>query len=107
MLMPAGISVMARHYVGDAGDLRHPMASPIYAELSGLAPLLVQVGGFEVLLDDAVRLVDRVRAAGGQAELEVWPGMIHVWQLFRFLPEARRAVGRIGEFVRGHMAGPR
>jgi monoterpene epsilon-lactone hydrolase len=105
MLMPAGISVMARHYVGEAGDLRHPRVSPIYAELAGLAPLLVQVGGLEVLLDDAVRLVDRVRAAGGQAELEVWPRMVHVWQIFRFLPEARSALARVGAFVRGHMTG--
>lgn len=103
MLTPSGIPVMARHYVGEAGDVRHPLVSPIYAELGGLAPLLVQVGGFEVLLDDAVRLVDRVRAAGGAAELEVWPGMVHVWQIFRFLPEARRAVDRIGAFLRGHM----
>ncbi len=103
MLMPAGIVVMARHYVGEHGDLRHPLCSPIHADLSGLPPLLVQVGGLEVLLDDAVRLVDRVRAAGGEAELEVWERMVHVWQIFRFLPEARRAIARIAGFVRQHM----
>lgn len=105
MLMPRGIEVMARHYVGEAGDLRHPMASPIHAVLSKLPPLLVQVGALEVLLDDSVRLVDRVRAAGGRAELEVWPHMVHVWQFFRFLPEARRALDRVGAFIRGHIRG--
>jgi len=106
MLIPAGIGVCARHYVGQDGDLRNPLISPIHAAseaLAALPPLLVQVGGYEVLLDDAVRLVDRVRAAGGQAELEVWEHMIHVWQIFRFLPEARRAIARLGAFIRGHM----
>ena len=106
MLVPSGISVCARHYAGQDGDLRNPLISPIHATpaaLAGLPPLLVQVGGYEVLLDDAVRLVDRVRAAGGQAELEVWERMIHVWQIFRFLPEARRAIDRLGGFIRQHM----
>ena len=102
LLKATGIVPMARHYVGPDGDLRHPICSPIHADLSGLPPLLVQVGGREVLLDDAVRLVDRVRAAGGSAELEVWDHMIHVWQIFRFLPESRRAVERLGAFIRQH-----
>jgi acetyl esterase/lipase len=106
MLIPDGIGVCARHYVGQDGDVRNPLVSPIHASqaaLAALPPLLVQVGGYEVLLDDAVRLVDRVRAAGGRAELEVWDHMIHVWQIFRFLPEARRAIDRIAGFLRQHM----
>jgi acetyl esterase/lipase len=103
MLAPDYIAAVGRHYVGEAGDLRHPLASPIHAELGGLAPLLVQVGAREVLLDDARRLVARVVAAGGRAELEVWAHMVHVWQIFGFLPEARRALVRLGRFLREHM----
>lgn len=103
MLTPVGIPVMARHYVGESGDVRHPLVSPIHANLEGLAPMLVQVGAREVLLDDARRLVARTLAAGGRAELEVWDHMIHVWQIFGFLPEARRAVVRLGSFLRRHM----
>lgn len=102
MLQPVGFPMLARHYVGEAGDLRHPLVSPIHAELSGLAPLLVQVGSREVLLDDARRLVARISAAGGRAELEVWTHMVHVFQIFGFLPEARRAVARLGGFIRRH-----
>ncbi|MBL9104651.1 MAG: alpha/beta hydrolase [Myxococcales bacterium] len=103
MLTPIGIPIFARYYVGEAGDVRHPLVSPIHADLKELAPMLVQVGGREVLLDDARRLVARIQAAGGRAELEVWDHMIHVWQIFGFLPEARRAVARLGTFLRRHM----
>lgn len=102
MLLPDLIARTARHYVGAAGDVRHPMISPIHADLSGLAPMLVQVGSREILLDDARRIVNGIETAGGRAELEVWDHMIHVFQLFRFLPEARRAVARLGGFLRRH-----
>ena len=102
MLQPIGFPILARHYIGEAGDPRHPLVSPIHADLSGLAPLLVQVGTREVLLDDARRLVERTVAAGGRAELEVWDHMVHVFQIFGFLPEARRAVARLGAFIRQH-----
>lgn len=101
MLHPPGFEMLARHYAG-THDLREPLVSPVYGDLSGLPPLLIQVGGREVLLDDARRLVARTLAAGGRAELEVWDHMIHVWQVFGFLPEARRAVARLGTFIRRH-----
>jgi len=82
-------------------DLRSPLAAPLYADLRGLPPLLVQVGTWETLLDDSVRLTDRARAAGVQVELEQWQEMIHVWPLFApLLPEGQQAIDRIGEFVR-------
>jgi len=91
-------------YVGPEGDPKHPLISPIHAELHGLPPLLIQVGTHEVLHDDAVRLAERVRAGRGRAELDVWDGMIHVFQAFpSFLPEARRAIARIGEFLRAEL----
>jgi acetyl esterase/lipase len=94
---------MAEAYLG-GGDARAPLASPLYADLRGLPPLLVQVGTRETLLDDATRLTARARAAGVDVVLEPWDDMIHVWQAFApLLPEADRAVARIGEWVRGRM----
>jgi acetyl esterase/lipase len=78
-----------------------PLASPLHAELKGLPPLLIQVGQAETLLDDATRLAERARMAGADVTYEPWPDMIHVCQGFgSFLPEARQAIERIGEFIR-------
>jgi monoterpene epsilon-lactone hydrolase len=91
---------MARHYAGNR-DLRSPLLSPHYGDLRGLPPLLVHVGGDEILLSDATRLADNARAAGVDVTLVIWPKMWHVWHLFApFLPEARQAVGAIGAFIR-------
>ena len=90
-------------YLGDH-DPRTPLASPLYADLDQLPPLLIQVGSAEVLLDDSIRLAERASAAGVNTTLEVWPDMIHVWQSFApILPEARQAIERIGKFVRTHL----
>ena len=95
-----GVAEMARAYVG-TGDPRLPLASPLFADLTGLPPLLVHVGSDEVLLDDAVGLAERARAAGVAATLEIWPDMIHVWHWFHpMLDEGRKAVAGIGDFVR-------
>jgi len=99
MVEPGGLFGMAKIYLGDA-DPRQPTASPLYAELSGLPPLLIQVGDLETLLDDATRLAARAKAAGVDATLEVWPEMVHVWHLFApMLPEGREAIARIGAFL--------
>ncbi len=91
---------MARLYLGAASP-RDPLASPLHANLKGLPPLLLQVGEAETLLDDATRLAERARAAGVEATLEVWPEMIHVWQLFApLLPEGAKAVDGVGAFLR-------
>jgi acetyl esterase/lipase len=85
-------------------DPRTPVASPLYADLHGLPPLLVQAGSAEVLLDDAMRLAERASAAGVNASLEVWPEMIHVWHSFApILPEAREAIESIGRFIQSHL----
>jgi epsilon-lactone hydrolase len=87
-------------YLGDR-DVRNPLASPLYADLHRIPPLLIQVGSAEVLLDDSTRLADRASAAGVNTTLEVWPEMIHVWQTFAaILPEGRQAIEGIGKFVR-------
>jgi epsilon-lactone hydrolase len=99
-----GVDMMAKAYLG-ATDARTPLASPLYADLTGLPPLLVQVGSEEVLLDDAVGLAERAKAAGVAATLEVWPDMIHVWHwFFPMLDEGRKAIAGIGDFVRQQSA---
>jgi monoterpene epsilon-lactone hydrolase len=103
-MLVGDIAAYGSFYVGPGGDPFHPLISPLHAELQGLPPLLIQVGTHEVLLDDSVRLATRVREAQGRVELEVWDGMIHVFQAFPgFLPEARRAIDRIGEFLRAEL----
>ena len=87
------------YYLAGA-DPRTPYASPLYGNPQGLPPTLIQVGSDEVLRDDSVRMADRMRAAGCRVELEIWPRMPHVWHLFApVMPEAHRAIARIGEFI--------
>jgi epsilon-lactone hydrolase len=96
----AGILDMARLYLNGA-DPRSPLAAPIYANLAGFAPLLIQVGAAETLLDDAVRLAKIAGAANVRVDLQIWPEMIHVWHLFHPELEAgRRAIEQGGSFVR-------
>jgi len=100
MVTREGIIEMAKAYLGEA-DPRIPLASPIYADLKGLPPLLIQVGTAETLLDDSTRLAKRAKAAGVEVILEPWEEMIHVWHAFaEILPEGQEAIERIGEFVR-------
>ena len=99
MVTPSLLALLAGHYLAGA-DPRQPTASPIYANLDGLPPLLVQVGTAEVLLDDAARFADRARDAGVDIEFEPLDEMIHVWHTYAdTLPEARQAIDRIGEFL--------
>jgi monoterpene epsilon-lactone hydrolase len=81
-------------------DPRSPDASPLYGDPAGLPPTLIHVGSDEILLDDSVRMADRLRAGGRHVELEIWPRMPHVWHLFGpVLPEARQAIAHIGAFA--------
>jgi acetyl esterase/lipase len=99
MLSPEAAATYARWYLAGA-DPRDPYASPLYGDLAGLPPTLIQVGSDEILRDDCTRMAERLRAAGCRVELEVWPRMPHVWQLFaRIMPEARRAIEQVGAFV--------
>ena len=100
MIDPLTLAEWAEMYYG-GGDLTAPLASPLYGDLAGLPPMLIQVGTAEILLDDSVRFVERARAEGVEATLDVWDDMIHVWQLFAMmLPEAQQAIDRIGAFVK-------
>jgi acetyl esterase/lipase len=104
MVTPEELAVMAALYLGGA-DRRSPLASPLYAELHGLPPVLVHVGTAETLLGDSRRLAARMRSAGGDVVLEEWDDMIHVWHAFApLLPEADEAIARIGAWIRDRLA---
>jgi acetyl esterase/lipase len=103
MLNAEDLPKLAACYLASA-DPRDPYASPLYGDATGLPPTLIQAGSDEILHDDSTRMADRLRAAGCEVELEIWPRMPHAWHLFApVLPEARRAIERIGAFVRGRL----
>ena len=106
MVRASVLALMADAYLGDA-DPRSPTASPLFADLTGLPPLLVQVGSAELLLDDSRRFAERAQAVGVDVTLEVWDDMIHVWHSFAdLLPEGREAVARIGSYVDERLKSP-
>jgi len=97
---PSDIEGYVAKYLGD-GDRRAPLASPLFADLHGLPPLLIQVGGNELLLDDAVRLASRAAADDVDVTLRVWAGVPHVFQHFAgMLDEADEALVDAGAFLR-------
>ena len=94
---------MAANYLGDT-DPKTPLASPLYADATGLPPLLMQVGDAEIVLDDTTRFAAKARAAGVDVTEEVWPEMFHVWQhQWAALPEGQEAVDRIGAYLKEHV----
>jgi len=84
-----------------AVDVRHPLVSPLYAEVRGLPPTLILVGSQEVVLSDATRMADHLRKALVPVTLEVWPGMIHIWFALpeRLMPEVVLARQHIVTFI--------
>ncbi len=98
-----GLLAMAELYL-KGRPARTPLASPLYADLAGLPPLLIQVGSAEILLDDAVRLAARAGEAGVRVQLSVWPDMPHVWHFFGFmLREGRQAIAEAAQFLRSQL----
>ncbi len=97
-----GLRAMADLYLNGA-DPRNPLAAPLYADLSGLPPTLVQVGTAETLLDDSIRIVERAREAGVAIELEQFEDLVHVFQTFAPVPEALDAIEKLGAFVKRHL----
>jgi monoterpene epsilon-lactone hydrolase len=85
---------------------RNPLVSPLHADLTGLPPMLIQVGSAETLLDDAVRIAGRLGAADVATSLEIWPHMIHAWHLWSArLTSARQALASSGAFISTHLGG--
>ena len=102
---PALLRQLAADYLAGA-DPKAPLASPLFAPLTGLPPLLIQVGRADVLLSDSERLAAAATAAGADVTLEIGPGLPHVYQLLRDTPEAAEATERIGKFLRARVPSP-
>ncbi len=104
ILTREGLDHMAALYLGNSGDRREPLASPLFADLAGLAPLLVQCGTSEVLLDDSRRLVETARRAGVVADLEEWEACIHTFHhLAPDAPESMEAMEHAGAFLASYL----
>jgi epsilon-lactone hydrolase len=95
---------LADAYLPAGMDRKDPRISPLYADLSGFPPTLIQVGSAETLLDDAARFAAVAGAADVRVTLEIWPHMIHAWPLWNaHLEPARRALANAGEFIKEHL----
>jgi len=106
MVDPESSEANAARYLGAGGDPKNPLASPLYADLKGLPPMLVLVGTWEILMDDSTRLAERARAAGVAVELQVWEEMLHIWPYFaQFFPEGEQAIEIMGGFVQDRIPG--
>jgi epsilon-lactone hydrolase len=95
---------LAAAYLPAGFDRKDPRVSPLYADLKGLPPTLIQVGSEETLLDDSVRFAAAAGAAATAVTLEIWPSMIHAWPLWNARLElGRRALAHAGAFMRRHL----
>jgi acetyl esterase/lipase len=100
ILRPHRLGAVVQAYVQNRAAVDDPYVSPLFGELRGLPPLMLQVGEAEVLFDDSTRFADKAGAVGVAVNLETWPDMPHVFQMFApFLPQASGALASIGEFV--------
>lgn len=100
IMHPNCMGDFVRLYVGDA-DVRHPLISPIFGDFTGVCPLLIQAGEYEIIRDDSVRVAEVARQVGVDVTLEIYPGMFHVFQSHEpLLPEAVLAIKRIADFMR-------
>ncbi len=99
LIGPELLGVFAQKYRGKE-DLKNPLISPLFGEFNHFPPTFIQVGTEEVLLDDSTRLSKKMRQAGVIVEMEIWEGMMHVFQWFAgLIPEANDAVKKIGTFI--------
>ncbi len=89
----------ARYYT-DESNLTNPLVSPVYADLHGLPPLLIQVGGDEILLDDSVALAEKAKSAGVDVTIRVWDDMWHAWPVLGdLIPESGMAFQEMKNFI--------
>lgn len=103
MLDALSLKKAAQIYLGTASP-DTPLASPLYADLKDLPPILIQVGSDELILSDSTGLADRAKTFGVDVTLEVWGGMQHEWQFAaNFIPEGRQAIERIGQFIQDQL----
>jgi acetyl esterase/lipase len=105
MVSKAGLDLMSGAYL-DGVDPRTELASPLFAaDFEALPPVRIEVGEYEVLIDDATGLADRMRESGVPVTLKVWPELIHVFQAFpgSLVPEADQSIDAVGAFIAGHL----
>ncbi|MBR1233341.1 alpha/beta hydrolase [Bradyrhizobium sp. AUGA SZCCT0182] len=103
----AYLAELADAYAPSPIDRRDPLISPLFADLAGFPPLLIQVGSAETLLADATRLAAAAGSDNVEVSLEIWPHMIHAWPVWNArLEDGRRALAKAGQFVRAHLQRP-
>lgn len=96
----ADLHVVARYYCPDESEWTNPLVSPVFANVAGLPPMLIHVGDDEILLSDSTRLAEKLEAEGIEVELEIWPHMWHVFQMFHGkMPESKVAVKKIACYI--------
>jgi monoterpene epsilon-lactone hydrolase len=104
LIHKAYLEELAAAYVPAAINRKNPSVSPLFADLQGFPPCLIQIGSAETLLADATRFAAAAGAADVRVRLEIWPHMIHAWHLWNAHLEAgRRALGSAGEFIRAYL----
>ncbi len=105
IMHPSCLPDFVNRYVAAETDVRNPLVSPVFGEYSGIPPLLIQVGEHEIIRDDSVHVAAKARAEGVDVQLEVWPGMFHVFQSHEpLLPEGVQAIEHIASFMRSCLA---
>jgi len=104
LIHAAYLAELADAYAPAPVDRRNPLISPLFAELAGFPPVLIQVGSAETLLADATRLAAAAGAADVDVTLKIWPHMIHAWPVWNAkLEDGRRALADAGRFIRSHL----
>jgi acetyl esterase/lipase len=103
LMFGSWVGQQAQYYLGET-PATHPLVSPLYADLTGLPPLLIQVSSTEVLLDDSRRVAENAKRSGVDTTLQIWPGVPHDWQMFAtILPEGRAALHDASAFIRARL----
>lgn len=99
MIDLASVKSFAMYYATKEQHL-HPWVSPLYADLTGLPPVYIQVSTSEILLDDTRRFAEKAKTAGVDIQVDYWEKMVHVWQAFgSYLPEALQAIQKLGAYI--------
>jgi len=100
---PSDLFFLASLYVGE-DDPKNPYISPLYGDLKGLPPMIIQVGSAEILLSDAERIAEKAKAADVEVILDIWEDMIHMFQMFAlWSPEGQKATEKLGKFIQKHL----
>jgi len=104
LIHKAYLDELADAYAPPSADRRDPLISPMFADLAGFPPILIQVGSAETLLADATRLALAAGVADVDVTLQVWPHMIHAWPVWNaHLEDGRRALASAGQFIQARM----